>query len=121
MLQNSADNLLTLKKDILNEVNKKDNELSAKDQQIAILQQQNIENTFDSKEILSEMHILFPGINAVSVSRQKFATLDSTRPATVFIYNTTEKMNNDDKDKLKKWMLQKLNADSLQIFVTENK
>ncbi len=119
--QNSSDNLLSLKKDILNEVNKKDNELSAKDQQIALLQQQRLENSFDSKEILSEMHILFPGINAVSVSRQNFATLDSSRPATVLIYNATTKLTNDDKDKLKKWMLQKLNADSLQIFVTENK
>lgn len=119
--QNSSDNLLSLKKDILNEVNRKDNELSAKDQQIALLQQQRLENSFDSKEILSEMHILFPGINAVSVSRQNFATLDSSRPATVLIYNATTKLTNDDKDKLKKWMLQKLNADSLQIFVTENK
>jgi len=86
-----------------------------------LLQQQRLENSFDSKEILSEMHILFPGINAVSVSRQNFATLDSSRPATVLIYNATTKLTNDDKDKLKKWMLQKLNADSLQIFVTENK
>ncbi len=119
--QNSSDNLLTLKNDILSEVNKKDNELSEKDQQIVVLQQKLIENTFDNKGLLSEIHILFPSINSVSVARQNFASLDTTSNATIFIYNATEKLSDTDKDKLKNWMLQKLNLDTLQILATEKK
>ncbi len=119
--QNSSDNLLTLKTDILNEVDKKDNELSKKDQQIAVLQQHLIENTFDNKELLSEIHILFPAIYSVSVARQNFASLDTTGAATVFIYNATEKLSNKEKDKLKNWMLKKLNIDTLEILATEKK
>jgi hypothetical protein len=118
---NSSDSFLTIKNDILNEVNKKDNVLSEKDKQIAVLRQQLIENTFDNKKLLSEIHILFPAINAVSVTRQNIATLDTIRPVTFFIYNASETISDKDKDKLKNWMLEKLNVDTLEILATDKK
>lgn len=119
--QNSSESLLSLKNDILNEVNKKDNELSTKDQQIAVLNQQVVDNTFDNEKILSEVHVLFPDINAVSVARQNFALLDTSKSTTVFIYNTGKKLSNNDENKLKNWMLKKLNVNTLEVLSTQNK
>ena len=119
--QNGSDNLLRLKNDILSEVNKKDNELSTKDQQIAVLNQQVIENTFDNERILSEVHVLFPDINSVSVAKQNFASLDTSTSNTVFIYNSTKKLSSNDESKLKNWMLKKLNVNSIEVLATQNK
>lgn len=117
--QNSSDNLQSFKDDILNEVNKKDNALSEKDKSIALLEQKLSENTFNNKQLLTELNVFFPTINAVSVSKQNIASKDSSKLSTVLIYNSNPKLIDTDKDKLKNWMLKKLSVDSLEIIETE--
>ncbi|MEA5403312.1 TIGR00341 family protein [Arcicella sp. DC2W] len=117
--QNSSDNLQSLKDDILNEVNKKDNALSEKDKSIALLEQKLSESTFDNKQLLAEINIFFPTISSVSVSKQNIALKDSTRLSTLLIYNSKPKLIDTDKDKLKTWMLKKLSIDSIEIIETE--
>jgi uncharacterized hydrophobic protein (TIGR00271 family) len=117
--QNSSDNLQSFKDDILNEVNKKDNALSEKDKSIALLEQKLSENAFDNKQLLSEINVFFPTINSVSVSKQNFASKDSTRILTVLIYNSNPKLIDTDKDKLKNWMLKKLSVNDIEITEIE--
>ncbi|MEP7236927.1 MAG: DUF389 domain-containing protein [Ferruginibacter sp.] len=117
--QNSSDNLQSFKDDILNEVNKKDNALSEKDKSIALLEQKLSENTFDNKQLLSEISVFFPAINSVSVSKQNIATKDSIRVATILLYNSKTRLIEADKDKLKTWMLKKLGVNDIEITETE--
>ncbi|MDZ4756983.1 MAG: TIGR00341 family protein [Bacteroidota bacterium] len=117
--QNSSDNLQSLKNDILNEVNKKDNELSEKDRLIADLEQKLSENTFDNKQLLNEIKISFPAITAVSVSKQNIALKDSTRISTVFMYNSNPKLIKAEKAKLRNWILKKLSINDIEIIETE--
>lgn len=118
--QNSSDNLQNFKDDILNEVNKKDNALSEKEKGIALLEQKLSESTFDNKQLLAEVNVFFPTINSLSVSKQNIASKDSTSSFTVLIYNSKPKLVNTDKEKLKNWMLKKMNTDSIKIIETDN-
>ncbi len=117
--QNSSDNLQSFKDDMLNEVNKKDNALSEKDKSIAMLEQKLSENTFDNKQLLSEISVFFPTINSFSVSKQNIASKDSTRISTILIYNSNPKLTKADKDKLRTWMLKKLGITDIEITETE--
>ena len=117
--QNSSDNLQSFKSDILNEVNKKDNALSEKDKSIALLEQKLSENSFDNKQLLSEINVFFPKINSVSVSNQNFVSHDSTWVSTVLICNSNSKLPKVDKEKLRTWMLKKLGIDNIEITETE--
>ncbi len=116
--KNASDNLKNFKDAILNEVNKKDNALSEKDKSIAILAQKLSENTFDNKQLLSEIIVFFPSIYSVSVSKQNIASKDSIRVSTVLIYNSTPKLIAKDKVKLEKWMLKRLGVDNMEITET---
>ena len=118
--QNSSDNLQSFKSDILNQVNKKDNPLSEKDKSIALLEQKLRENSFDDKQLLSEINVFFPKINSVSVSNQNFVSHDSTWVSTVLICNSNSKLTKVDKEKLRTWMLKKLGIDNIEITETEN-
>jgi len=117
--QNSYDNLQSFKDDILNEVNKKDNTLSEKDKSIALLEQKLSENTFENKQLLSEINIFFPTVNSISVSKQSITSKDSTRIATILIYNANPKLIAADKDKLRNWMLKRMGRNDIEIIETE--
>lgn len=117
--QNSYDNFESFKDDILNEVNKKDNALSEKDKSIALLQQKLSENTFDNKQLLSEINVFFTTINAVSVSKQNIASKDTTKISTIIIYDSNPKLVKADKEKLRNWMVKKLGVDHIIIAETE--
>jgi uncharacterized hydrophobic protein (TIGR00271 family) len=119
IMQNSSTNLQSFKKDILNEVSKRDNVLSEKDKSIALLEHKLIENSFDNKRLLSEINILFPNINALAVSKQSIASLDSTRNTTVLIYNSKRRLSIADKNKLKNWVLKRLGTNKIEITELE--
>lgn len=117
--QNSSDSLQSFKDDILLEVKKKDNALSEKDKNIALLEQRLSENTFDNKQLLSEINIFFPVIKSVSVSKQNIASKDGSRVSTILIYNSNPKLMKADKEKLRNWMLIKLGLNDITITETE--
>lgn len=117
--QNSSENIQSLKNELLGEINKKDNALSEKDKSIALLEQKLGENSFDNKQLLTELNVFFPAINSVAASRQQAASKDSVSIVTTFIYSAEPKLSEADKGKLKDWMLKKFNIDSIKIIETD--
>lgn len=118
--QNSSDNMRSLKKDILKEVYKKDNILSEKDKRIALLEHEIEENTFDNKQLLAEVKVIFPAIQSVVASRQSIASHDSVRTATILMYSSKTKLNRTDREKLTNWMLTRMDVDSIELVETGN-
>ncbi len=118
--QNSSDNMRSLKRDILNEVYKKDNSLSEKDKSIALLEQKIEENTFDNKQLLAEVKVLFPSIQSVAASRQNIASHDSVRTATILMYSVKSKLNRTDREKLRNWMRTRMDVDSIDLVETRD-
>lgn len=114
--QNSTDNLLALKEDILNEVNKNESTQNEKNQQIIALEQKIAENTFDNKQLLSEIKTIFPNIKAVSLSNQPMTSIDSIITSATLIYNSNPKLNKSDNLKLKNWMLEKYKLQKIELI-----
>lgn len=106
--QNSWDNILTLKNDILNEVHKSENTQNIKDARIVELEQKIADNEFDNQQLLSEVNILFPSIFELSVSRQVIAVKDTTFKSIFLFYNSNPKLSTQDKNKLKTWMQKRM-------------
>jgi uncharacterized hydrophobic protein (TIGR00271 family) len=117
--QNSSENIQSLKSELLGEINKKDNTLSEKDKNIALLEQKLGENSFNNQQLLVELNVFFPSIRSVSVSRQQAASKDSLNTFTAFIYSARPSLNETDKDKLKSWMVKKLNVNNIKIIETD--
>jgi len=113
---NSSDNLQALKKDILNELNKNESSQTEKEKRITELEQKIATNTFDNRQLLSEIKILFPNIHEVSVSKQNIATKDTTLLTTMLFYNANPKLNKEEMYKLKTWMQKRINnIDSIKL------
>ncbi|WP_158728823.1 MULTISPECIES: TIGR00341 family protein [unclassified Flavobacterium] len=117
--QNSSDNLQNLKNDILNEVNKNGTVQNQKDVRIAELEQKLLENTFDNKQLFSEIKTIFPNINSVSLSNQNIATTNTTIVMTTLFYNAQPKLIEDDKVKLKNWLQEKYKLEKIILTVSE--
>lgn len=116
---NSSENIQSLKNELLSEVNKKDNVLNEKDKNIALLEQQINQNTYDNKQLLAELKVFFPTIHMVSASKQQIATKDSLKNSNFVIYSANPKLNKTDKEKLKNWMLKKFRIESVKMIETE--
>lgn len=117
--ENSTDNLQNFKNDILKELNKKDNALSERDKNIALLENKLTESTFDNNQLLSEINIFLPTISSFSVSKQNIASKDSIIVTTVLIYKSSPELIEADKEKLKNWLLKKLNINDINIIESE--
>ena len=109
---NLAGNLGVLKNDILNEVSKSDE----KEKRILELEQQIAKNDFNNHQLLKEIKILFPKINALTVSNNNFAQGDSLVNKTILIYTAEAQFSNEEEQKLKNWIEQRLNINNVQIF-----
>ncbi len=109
---NLAGNLGVLKNDILNEVSKSDE----KEKRILELEQQIAKNDFNNHQLLKEIKILFPKINALTVSNNNFAQGDSLVNKTILIYTAEAQFSNEEEQKLKNWIEQRLNVNNVQIF-----
>ena len=107
-----AGNLGVLKNDILNEVSKSDE----KEKRILELEQQIAKNDFNNHQLLKEIKILFPKINALTVSNNNFAQGDSLVNKTILIYTAEAQFSNEEEQKLKNWIEQRLNINNVQIF-----
>ena len=66
--------------------------------------------------MLKEIKILFPKINALTVSNNNFAQGDSLVNKTIFIYTAEAQFSNEEEQKLKNWIEQRLNINNVQIF-----
>lgn len=114
--QNSTDNINALRDDILNEVTKKDRILEEKDKQIVDLKSELSKNTFDDKQIFSEVKIIFPSVLSIAVNNLTYFSSDTSYVKTVFIYQANPKLNDSDKNKLKIWMQKKLSISEIEVI-----
>jgi uncharacterized hydrophobic protein (TIGR00271 family) len=115
--QDSADRIELLQNNILNEIKNKDLIVTEKTQKIQDLEKQIALNTFDSKQILQEAVILFPGIQSLSVSNNTFYYKnDSTSNASLFIYHNQNDFSAEDKTKLESWLKKRLSLASVELI-----
>lgn len=114
--QNSSNNIQALKNDILNEVNKNENSQNEKDIRIAQLEKTIASNTFDNKQLFSEIKVLFPNIYALSLSKQNMTTTDTTYIMPILFINSTPKLIKEDRETLKNWIQKKYNFQKIELI-----
>ena len=118
--QDSTDRIQLLRNNILNEIKSKDIVLDEKDQKIKALEAEIEKNKFDSKQILQETKIIFPTIEALSISNNIFYyNNDSTSSTTTFIFKAQQELNNDDRVKYESWLKKRLSLEKIDLI--ENK
>lgn len=118
--QDSTDRIQLLRNNILNEIKSKDIVLDEKDQKIKALEAEIEKNKFDSKQILQETKIIFPTIEALSISNNIFYyNNDSTSSTTTFIFKAQKELNNDDRVKYESWLKKRLSLEKIDLI--ENK
>ena len=106
-----------LKSDILNEINFNKSVLSQKDVTILNLKKEITNNRYDNKAILSEIKILFPEIENISISNHTFnEKTDSIKIVPVVIYNSKKEISDSSKEKLTLWLQQRLTKKEIEIY-----
>jgi hypothetical protein len=114
-----------LKGDILKEIGKTDKTLNEKDLVIAQLQQKLDEYNFDTPQLLSEIKILFPEIQNVSIAQHTFLTPSETEGEyvsevlPVMVYESDKIVTSEEKKKITLWLTQRLKVKKVKI-VQEN-
>lgn len=110
--KSTSDDISLLKNDILNEVSKSDE----KDKRIIELEQELTKNIFDNTQLLKESKILFPKINAITVSNNDFAQGDSLVKKTILIYKAETPFSEEEETQFKNWIEQRLNVKNVEVF-----
>lgn len=110
--KSASDDTSLLKDDLLNEVSKSDE----KDKKIIELEQELSKNIFDNTQLLIESKILFPNINAITVSNNNFAQGDSLVKKTILIYKAETPLSEEDELQFKNWIQQRLNIKNVEVF-----
>lgn len=110
--KSTSDDISLLKNDLLNEVSKSDE----KDKKIIELEQELSKNIFDNTQLLKESKILFPKINAITVSNNNFAQGDSLVKKTILIYKAETPFSEEEEVQFKNWIQQRLNIKNVEVF-----
>lgn len=108
-----------IKSEILREISLKNSDVSEKDLKINELQNALNEYRVDNPELISEVRILFPEMENISVGKmQDFVSKDSVVLKTYLIYKSTKKI---DEEKLKRYLENRLKVKDLMLLKSENK
>ena len=116
ILQDSTDRLLSLKGDILNEIqgNKK---VDSRDVKIATLENEIAQNKFDDVSIYKESKILFPSIEKFSIANHNFLMQkDSVYKETVVIISSKKPLDKVESKKFEDWLKAKLKLKRVQVL-----
>jgi len=115
--QDSTDRFNALRGDILNQIKSSENEMNEKDVKIVQLEKELTKNTFDNKQLLKESRTLFPAITSLSVTRNSLVTpKDSVIALTAVIYDTSKSLSNDDQEKFRNWLNERLSVKNVELF-----
>lgn len=115
--QDTIDRFNDLKGDILEQIKSSENEVNQKDLRIMQLEKQIAQNTFDNKRFLKEAKALFPSIVSFSISHHDLVTVkDSVLPITAVLYETPKDLTEQDKQRLKQWLNERLSVKNVEIF-----
>ena len=116
ILQDSTDRLLTLKGDILNEI-QGSRKVDDRDIRIAELQNEIALNRFDDVSIYNEAKILFPTIEKFSIANHNFLMKkDSVFKETIVIISSKKPLEKEDTKKFEDWLKSKLAIKQLQVM-----
>lgn len=107
--QNTSD----LKAEILSEINKRSTNVSEKDLQINLLNNELKAYKFENNDLKKEVEILFPEIEELSMGKVKtYHTKDSVSTTTLILYKSA---TTTDKERLSNWLKTKLNDTNLKV------
>jgi uncharacterized hydrophobic protein (TIGR00271 family) len=116
ILQDSTDRYLSLKGDIMNEINGSQ-KIDDRDIKIARLENEIRLNRFDDVSIYNESKVLFPSIEKFSIANHNFLLeKDSVFKQTVVIISSKEPLAQDEKAKFELWLKTKLKLERIQIL-----
>jgi hypothetical protein len=116
ILQDSTDRLLTLKGDILNEI-QRSRKVDDRDIRIAELQNEIALNRFDDVSFYNEAKILFPTIEKFSIANHNFLLpKDSVFKETVVVILSKKPFETQDKKKFEDWLKAKLKRSSIKVL-----
>lgn len=115
--QDTTDRFSILKGDILNQIKGTENQINTKDVKIAQLEKQLAANSFDNARILKESRILYPSLSALSISNHQLVTQkDSIIQVTAVLYEADKDLNPPDKEKFRKWLIQRLSLKNVDLY-----
>ncbi|WP_338407888.1 TIGR00341 family protein [uncultured Flavobacterium sp.] len=105
------------KKYILNEINIGKIGINEKDLKIATLEQLLLADQYDTKAVLSEVKIIFPEIENLSISNHTLnKNTDSLKTIPVLLYKSKTELTEDSKQKLTLWLQQRLSKNKIDIY-----
>jgi len=106
-----------LKKYIMNEINIGKTGINEKDLKIVTLEQKILADQYDNKELLSEVKIIFPEIENLSISNHTFnPNTDSLKIVPVLVYQSKKDLPEASKQKLTLWLQQRLSKNKIEIY-----
>ncbi len=103
-----------LKKDILNEIGLEKSTVNKKDAIISNLKKQLLDNQYDNKALLSEVKILFPEIETISIANHILADSINSKTIVAVIYSSKKKVASI--NKLAPWLEKRLSKGEVQIY-----
>lgn len=105
-----------IKKSILEEINKDKSQMDEKDLRIAQLEKTLQEETYNNEVIFDELKILFPEIESISIANHIFYKNNEERESVpTMIYESKNDLSIDSKEKIKKWLIKRLNKTNFEI------
>lgn len=115
--QDSTDRFKDIKGDILNQIKSSENEMNLKDVKIVQLEKELAKNKFNNKQILNEIRTLFPTVNSLSIAKSSLTNYkDSTSTITAVIYEAPKSLTQDENEKLKKFLNERLSVKDAELF-----
>lgn len=103
-----------LKKDILNEIGIEKTVVDKKEALIVDLKKKIEQNQYDNKGLLSEIQILFPGIENISIANHIFIESDKAKNIVILIYRSKKEVANS--DKLALWLEKRLGKEEVEVY-----
>jgi hypothetical protein len=81
------------------------------------LKKQITSSTYDNKALLSEIKILFPEVENISITNHIFnENTDSLKTVPVLIYNSKTALKDEYKNKLTLWLEQRLAKNNIELY-----
>ncbi|MDR2282254.1 MAG: DUF389 domain-containing protein [Sphingobacterium sp.] len=105
-----------LKQDILKEINRQSYNVSEKDFTIQNLRKQLSTYTFDDKQLIKEITILFPDLAPFSIGKQLVVVNpDSSYHENILLYSANKDLEEASKETLENWLKTKLETDKVKV------
>lgn len=112
---------VNLRKDIMNQVNSNQSVIDQKDIIINNLRNQLAQFQFDNNQISNEAKILFPTITSLKIGN--YSTENETNKSKIIpiiLFESKKKLDLETKHKMKMWLKERLEKDSIEVYQQNN-